>query len=98
MVLAACFSDMGHTVCGVGEELAVAEALNKGRTPLFEPRIPAMIRRNVKAGRLKFLTDYCEALRGVEFAYISIDTPVNADDSSDPSSTLQAAYNISRAM
>jgi UDPglucose 6-dehydrogenase len=98
MVLAACFSDMGHTVCGVGEELAVVEALNKGRTPLFEPRIPAMIWRNVKAGRLRFVTDYCEALRGAEFAYISIDTPVNADDSSDPSSTLQAADNISRAM
>lgn len=98
MVLAACFSDMGHTVCGVGEERAVVEALNKGKPPLFEPRIPAMIRRNIKAGRLKFLTDYREALRGAEFAYISIDTPVNADDSSDLSSIFDAARNIGRAL
>jgi UDPglucose 6-dehydrogenase len=98
MVLAACFSDMGHTVRVVGDEEAVAEALNKGKPPLFEPRIPAMIRRNIKAGRLKFLTDYREALSGAEFAYISIDTPVNADDSSDLSSIFEAARNIGRAL
>jgi UDPglucose 6-dehydrogenase len=98
MVLAACFSEMGHTVRGVGEEREVAEALNKGEPPLFEPRIPAMIRRNIKAGRLEFLTDYHDAVHDAEFAYISIDTPVNADDSSDLSSIFDAARKIGRAL
>ena len=98
MVLAACFADIGHTVCGVGEEPAVAEALNKGEPPLFEPRFSAMIRRNVKSGRLKFLTDYRQAVRDAEFVYLSIDTPVNEDDSSDLSVIFDAARNIGRAL
>jgi UDPglucose 6-dehydrogenase len=98
MVLAACFSEMGHTVCGVGEELEVVEALTKGKPPVFEPRIPAMIRRNVKSGRLKFLTDYGEAMRDAEFVYLAIDTPVNADDSSDLSGIFDAARKIGRSL
>jgi len=98
MVLAACFSDMGHAVRGVGDEGEVAEALNRGKPPLFEPRISAMIRRNVRAGRLKFLTNYREALCAAEFVYISIDTPVNSDDSSDLSSIFDAARNIGCAL
>ncbi|MGO9449569.1 MAG: nucleotide sugar dehydrogenase, partial [Candidatus Binataceae bacterium] len=97
MVLGACFSDMNHTVWGVGDDEAVVAGLNRGTPPLFEPGIPAMLRRNVKAGRLRFTTDYQAALGDAEFVYISIDTPVNADDSSDLSSIFEAARNIARA-
>src|SRR5208282_795800 len=98
MVLAACFSEMGHTVCGVSDDDGVVQKLNDGEPPLFEPGVSELIRRNVQARRLRFTTDYRSALKGAEFVYISIDTPVNDDDSSDLTGIFAIARNIARAL
>ena len=61
LVLAAGFADMGHSAHGVGDEPEVARALGEGHTPLFEPGLAALSRRNIKAGRLQFSSAYRQA-------------------------------------
>lgn len=97
-VLSACLADMGHRVRGVGEDAAAVESLNTGVAPVHEPKLGAILRRNLKAGRLKYTTDYREALAGAEFAYIAIDTPVDAHDQSDLGSILEAARRVGRGI
>jgi UDPglucose 6-dehydrogenase len=82
----------------VGDDEKVVAALTAGEPPVYEPTLKAIMRRNLRAGRLKFTTDYKEALDGAEFAYIAIDTPVGPDDESDLSGIFNAARQVGRAM
>lgn len=97
-VVSACLADMRHQVHGVGDDEKVVAALTAGEPPVYEPTLKAIMRRNLRAGRLKFTTDYKEALDGAEFAYIAIDTPVGPDDESDLSGIFNAARQVGRAM
>lgn len=97
-VLSGCLADVGHQVWGVSGDARVVAALQAGEPPVHEPKLPTILRRNLKAGRLKYTTDYVEALAEAEFAYIAIDTPVDAEDRSDLSSIFEAARQVGRAM
>ncbi len=97
-VLSACLADMGHQVHGVGDDEKVVTALNAGEPPVHEPKLKTIMRRNLRAERLSYTTDYREALGGAEFTYIAIDTPVGPDDESDLSSVFDAAQHVGQAM
>lgn len=97
-VVSACLANMGHRVHGVGDDEKAVDALNRGEPPVYEPKLKAIIRRNLRTGQLKYTTDYREALHGAEFAYIAIDTPVGLDDESDLHSIFDAARHIGQAM
>ena len=97
-IVSACFADLGNKVYGVGDVPSEIESLNAAQPLVREPKLQAIMRRNLKAGRLKYTTDYAQALRGADFAYISIDTPVDQNDESDLTSILNAARKIGQAM
>lgn len=97
-VLSACFADMGHHVRGAGGDARSVDELNAGRPPVREPRLPAMMRRNLRAGRLIYTTNYADALAGAEFAFLAVDTPVDADDRPDLSSVFEEARRAARSM
>jgi UDPglucose 6-dehydrogenase len=85
---------MGHHVVTVGDDPAIVARLNKGRSPVHEPKVNSMLRRGIREGRLKFTTDYAEALSGAEFAFIAIDTPVNDQDEPELDTVYRAADQI----
>src|SRR3954471_9368067 len=97
-VVSACLADLGHNVRCVGDDATVVAGLNQGHAPLYEPGLDDLIQRGLAAGRLRYTTDYAEALRGASFAYLAIDTPVGPDDESDLSSIEDAARSIGRAL
>lgn len=96
-VLAGCFADMGHDVVGVDTDAAVIEGLSAGRPPLHEPGLPELIGAGLAAGRLRFTTDFAAAVSGAELVYLSLDTPVGADDSPEMEPVLAAARAVGRA-
>ena len=92
-VVSACLADLGNNVRGVCDE-KTATLLNVGRPPVHEPVLPEIIQRNLKANRLRYITDYAEGLAGAEFVFICTDTPVGTNDDSDLSSIYAIARNI----
>ncbi len=96
-VVSACLADMGHRVRGVGDEGVVA-SLSHGEPVVHEPKLKAILRRNLRAGKLTYTSDYAEALQDAEFAYIAIDTPVGSQDEPDLSGILATARQIGRAV
>ena len=97
-VMSACLADLGHQVCGVDDDEQTVALLNRGEPPVYEHKLKAILQRNLRAGRLKYTTDYREALQGAEFVYIAIDTPVSPDGQSDLSSIFDAACRVGQAM
>ena len=74
-VVSACLADLGNHVRGVCDKKTAA-VLNAGQSPVHEPLLPEILRRNLDAGRLQYTTDYAEGLEGAEYVYICTDTPV----------------------
>jgi len=94
-VLSACLADLGNSVCGVCDA-KTAGLLNAGQSPVHEPLLPEMLRRNLEAGRLRYTTHYAEGLAGAEFVFISTDTPVDLNDDSDLSSIYAIARHVGK--
>ncbi|MFH1636687.1 MAG: hypothetical protein ABIG63_22110 [Chloroflexota bacterium] len=94
-VVSACLADLGNDVRGVCDEKTAA-GLNAGQSPVHEPELPEIIRRNIAAGRLHYTTDFAEGLQDAEFVYICTDTPVDENDDSDLSTIYAIAENIGR--
>ncbi len=89
---------MGHQVFGVGDNRDEVECLNAAKPLVHEPKLQAIMRRNLRAGRLRYTTNYTQALQGAEFTFIAIDTPVGLDDESDLTPIWHAAHQVSKAV
>jgi len=95
-VLSACFARMGHWVTTVGDDEAAVAGLSRGRSPVVEPKLDAMLRRVIKSGHLKFTSHYDEAMHEAEFVFIAVDTPVNDQDEPQLESVVEAARKVGR--
>jgi len=82
-VVAACWAELGHQVIGLDTNATVVQDLSRGRAPIYEPGLDALIQNNVAAGRLSFTGDFAKAADGARVAFLTFDTPVDADDRSD---------------
>ena len=81
-VTAACLAAAGSDVVGVDPDRAVVDALARGHAPVFEPGLDELLAAGTSAGRLRFSTDP-QALAGAGQAWITFDTPVDAEDRAD---------------
>ncbi len=95
-VLSGCFAEMGHRVTTVGDDAAVVASLSNGNSPVREPGLNTLLRRNLKARRLIFTTDYAQALAQVEFIFIAIDSPINGYDEPELQTVFEAARRVGR--
>ncbi len=72
---AACMAELGHEVLGVDVDAGKVAALSEGKVPFHEPGLPAVLKRNVDAGRLRFTTSYAEAAEFGDVHFIAVGTP-----------------------
>ena len=93
-----CFAEMGNKVWCVDVDNAKIEMLNKGISPIYEPGLKEMIKRNSKNGRLKFTTDIKEGIESSLYCFIAVGTPPGEDGSSDITNVLKVAGAIGQNM
>src|SRR6185312_13339333 len=95
LVTGTCLADMGNQVTCLDVVAAKIERLKAGELPIYEPGLHPMVTRNVDAKRLRFTTSYAEAMKGVEFIFIAVNTPTVRDgDGADMSYVESAARSI----
>src|SRR5437868_8635145 len=94
----ACFADLGNTVVCLDLNEERITKLRRGIIPIYEPGLEELVERNQEAGRLRFTTDYDEALADAEFAFIAVDTPSDLDGGADLDRLRLAAASIARSM
>ncbi len=98
LVNGTCFADLGNNVVTLDINAQKIEDLGNGIMPIYEPGLKEMVERNVKAGRLRFTTDYDEALRNAEFVFICVGTPSGVDGEADLQYVRSAAESIAEKM
>ena len=98
LVTGACFSDLGNNVVCLDIDKKRISDLKKGEMPIFEPGLEEIVERSYRAGRLKFTTDYAEALKDTEFVFIAVGTPSGNNGEADLSYVEKAVIQVAENM
>jgi UDPglucose 6-dehydrogenase len=96
-VLCTAWSKLGHSVIGFDYDSSLIHDLQRATPPLFEPDLEESIRRSLGDNSLSFSSDL-QSLSQCDFLFLSYDTPVLQDDSSDTSILEKAVQDVARVM
>ena len=75
LVSGTCFADIGNQVICVDKDLNKIKKLNKGISPIYEPGLNELIKKNFLAKRLSFTTDIKKAIELSNIIFICVGTP-----------------------
>ncbi|WP_456277534.1 UDP-glucose dehydrogenase family protein [Bacillus sp. AK128] len=98
LVTGVCLAEIGHQVICLDVDAEKVERMKAGISPIFEPGIEDLMKKNIEAGRLQFTADFHEAYMKAEVIYIAVGTPENEDGSANLSFIDEAAKNIGRSI
>ena len=82
-VCAACLSDAGHEVIGVDVSPIKVDLTNRGKAPVVEPGLEAILEKQVGLGRLRATSDTEDAIRSTDLTMICVGTPSRKNGSLD---------------
>lgn len=83
LVTGTCFADLGNEVTCLDIDNERIKNLKDGIMPIYEPGLEQLVKQNVIANRLVFTTDYKQALKDAEYAFIAVGTPSGNDGEAD---------------
>ena len=98
LVTGTCFANTGNDVTCLDIDLRKIEMLHGGESPIYEPGLSDLIKRNAKAGRLHFTTDKRSAYGSAEIIFICVGTPPDQTGHADLTAVLKAAADIGQAI
>lgn len=99
LVSGACFADFGHEVICVDKSAEKVKALERGKVPIFEPGLDAILVQNRLAGRLSFSLDLAGPVADADVVFIAVGTPSRRGDGhADLSYVYAAAREIAAAV
>ena len=98
LVTGACFAEAGNNVLCVDVDERKVEMLKGGESPIFEPGLTELLKKNLAAGRLQFTTDAREGVDHGLFQFIAVGTPPDEDGSADLKYVLAVAESIGQHM
>ena len=78
LVSGTCFADIGNQVYCVDKDVSKISNLNAGISPIYEPGLDELIKKNYLSKRLIFTNDLKKALNNSEIIFICVGTPSKA--------------------
>ena len=94
LVTGACFAEVGNHVLCVDVDQRKVEMLKRGESPIYEPGLEELLKKNLAAGRLSFTTSAEEGVKHGLFQFIAVGTPPDEDGSADLKYVLAVAESI----
>ncbi len=96
LVTACVFADFGNDVWVIGHTDEKLERLKKGDPIIYEPGLAELLKKNIKAGRLRFTKSYNPAIKKSEIVFITVGTPPKKDGHADLSAVFKVAEKIGK--
>ena len=98
LVTGVCFSEVGHTVTCIDIDEEKISILKRGKSPIYEPGLDEMIRKNLDAKRLNFTTDFKSAYKDSSVVFIGVGTPEREDGSANLDYVFQVCNEIAKSI
>lgn len=96
LVAGTCFAESGNDVICVDNDINKIRVLRKGQTPIYEPGLEELLKKNIKEKRLKFTNDLEKAVKHSEIIFLALPTPQSEDGSADLKHVLSVAEQIGK--
>ncbi|NME82454.1 UDP-glucose/GDP-mannose dehydrogenase family protein [Clostridium sp. SM-530-WT-3G] len=90
LVTGACLAEKGHNVTCVDIDQNKVDMMKKGISPIYEPGLDELLKRNHDEGRLDFTLDYKNAYKDADLVFIGVGTPEREDGSAN----LDYVFNV----
>jgi UDPglucose 6-dehydrogenase len=87
-------AELGHDVLCVDIDPERIRQLEDGIIPIYEPGLADLVRRNERAGRLRFSTEVAPGFDEADAYFIAVGTPPGPDGAADVSAVLAVAERI----
>lgn len=97
LVTGVCLAEIGHHVICVDRNPDKVKKLRQGISPIYEPGLEKLLKKNLKAGRLEFTGDLPAAVKASDIIFIAVNTPPRPDGKADLSHVANAARQIAEA-
>ena len=91
LVSGVCFADLGNDVVCIDKDLNKIESLKKGISPIYEPGLEELIKKNYRNGRLKFSTNLKDSVIKSDIIFICVGTPTKKNSNA---ADLSQVYNV----
>jgi UDPglucose 6-dehydrogenase len=98
LVVGTCFAESGNEVVCVDVDREKVQNLKKGISPIYEPGLEELVKRNLREKRLHFTTDLHEAVDQSQIIFLALPTPSEQDGGADLSVVLEVTRKIAKRM
>ncbi len=96
LVTGLCFAEVGNHVTCVDVDTEKLAMLRKGISPIYEPGIENLLKRNIEKNYISFTNTPKVAIESAEVIFIAVGTPEDEDGSADLQYVLNVADTISK--
>ncbi|MEK9139038.1 MAG: UDP-glucose/GDP-mannose dehydrogenase family protein [Bacteroidota bacterium] len=98
LVVGTCFAESGNDVICVDIDERKLKLLRKGESPIYEPGLTDLLKKNLQEDRLTFTSDLSAAVRKTEIIFLALPTPQSEDGSADLKHVLDVSREIGKLM
>ena len=98
LVVGTCFAETGNDVICVDIDEKKVRMLRKAKSPIYEPGLEELIKKNIHEKRLSFTTDIQQAIKKTEVIFLALPTPPLEDGAADLQHVLGVAKQIGQSM
>ena len=98
LVVGTCFAESGNDVICVDVDERKLKVLRKGESPIFEPGLTDLLKKNLEEKRLSFTSDLGEAIHKSDVIFLALPTPQSEDGSADLKHVMDASKKIGKLM
>ena len=78
-----CLADLGHDVACIDNDPKKVELLKSGKSPIFEPGLEEVLKRNMNNGRFTVDDNIAPAVKEADIIFICVNTPPKEDGHAD---------------
>lgn len=98
LVTGTCFAELGHNVICVDVDEERVKKINKSIPPIYEEGLEELLKKNVKANRLRATKNLAEAVKKTDISFICVGTPSGLLDYIDLKYVEEVCKKIGKAL
>ncbi|MGA9117086.1 MAG: UDP-glucose/GDP-mannose dehydrogenase family protein [Bacteroidota bacterium] len=98
LVVGTCFAESGNDVICVDIDERKLAMLRRGESPIYEPGLSDLLKKNIEEERLSFTSDLPAAVTRSLIIFLALPTPQSEDGSADLQHVLATAEQIGSCM